>query len=338
MKHQIRKTTLALLATTAVFASTLTSQAEDLPKVKYQLHFAPSALELPIFYAYEKGYFTEEGIDLEIIPGKSSQDAVNALISGSAFIASSQGSSVMQGASKGQEVVMVGSRYGENPSGLFADKSITEVAGLTDKQIAVPFSTLEKIVRYVIGKSGADPDSNEYILVPQLSAMVNTFAEGKVDSVITTVPFGKGIIKDRREFNLFLLSENGVTDPGYVFATTQTALDEHPEQVRAFLKAAYRGYADVANNMDEAAKITSEWMQGADLDFVKNYYAAYDVFACTDEQKGKSRGFLPVENLQTALDLFVETGIIENAVSADQMSTNRFFEGSDAIEITAKCE
>lgn len=337
MFHMVKKVGFAAIAVSALAAAATHASAQELTKLKYLLHFAPSAIELPVYYAKEMGYFKDEGLDVEIMPGKSSQDSVNALVAGSAFIASAQGSSVIQGASKGLPVVMVASRYGLNPSGLFTDKSISSLAQMNGKQIAVPFSTLEKIVRYMIKSAGADPESNKYVLVPQLSAMVNTFAEDKVDSVITTVPFGKGIIGKRRDYNLFLLSDYGVTDPGYVYITSQKNLDENPKLIRAFLKAVYRGYANVDKDMEKAAEITAKALSGASVDFVKTYYARYAEFSCSKEQMGKARGYIPVKDLKKAIDLFVETGIIKNSVDANKLATNRFFEGPDAIADTARC-
>ena len=78
MHFQVRTMVPAVLAlaiglTTACNAF---AQAKPAAKATIRLDWKAGAQHAPFYYAKDKGYYTAEGIDLQIIPGSGSSDSV----------------------------------------------------------------------------------------------------------------------------------------------------------------------------------------------------------------------------------------------------------------------
>ena len=54
-----------------ILAVACSNSASALDKVRFRLNWVPGAEFAPFYLGKEKGFFTEEGIDVEIFPGKA---------------------------------------------------------------------------------------------------------------------------------------------------------------------------------------------------------------------------------------------------------------------------
>ena len=162
----------------------------------------------PIYIAYEKGYFKEQGLDVELIPFDSGAKMVAALGAGQLDVGSGEaGTALLNAIDQGFDVQVVmgtGSMpkgYGPNPflvrKDLYDSGEITEPADLKGKKVAVniPRGMVEYLVSEVLAKGGLTIDDVELVVLP-FPEMLAAFANKAIDAAILTEPLASQAVKD----------------------------------------------------------------------------------------------------------------------------------------------
>jgi NitT/TauT family transport system substrate-binding protein len=113
-------TRLALSLLAVLFAATA-AQAQQ--KVTFRLDWKPGGQHTPFYYAKDKGYYSQEGIDLQIIPGSGSSDSVKQLGTRSVDIAIVDALVLVQAAEQRVPVKAVAVYYQRTPIVVMSNKS-----------------------------------------------------------------------------------------------------------------------------------------------------------------------------------------------------------------------
>lgn len=215
--------------------------------------------------ADEQGFFTEEGLDVEMMLGGMGGGAAtnSAVISGEFDVAATDAVTAIRAISEGMPIVVVAGTKSADPDyeGEVSDgvvvppgSDIKEWTDLAGKKIGVPelgglphLSTLTGLV-----ENDVDLDSVEFVPLPT-DALVEAAATGKVDAVFT--------------FSIFLLSAvdqgftrigDGVREflpsaPQVLWISSKQFAEENPEALERFHAALARG-TDYANENTDAVR------------------------------------------------------------------------------------
>ena len=182
------------LGTVAAVATASRSAAAADP-AKLSVATTGSDSSSTVFFAKELGYFTQNGLDVEIVNTTNGADAVNATVSGSVDVAGSNISSLVLAATHGIPVVAVapGGVYNGKPSLaliVLKDSPIRTAADLNGKVIAVPgLNTIGQfIVQAYMDKNGANWRSVKFIELP-LPSMPAALDQHRADCITTFEPF-----------------------------------------------------------------------------------------------------------------------------------------------------
>lgn len=237
------------------------SAGGELTKVSFVLDYSPNVNHTGLYVAQEKGWFAEEGLEVEFVPAPA--DGSDALIgSGGAnmgmtyqdYIANSLGSDTPMPYTAVAAVVQ------HNTSGIMSreDDGITSPAKMAGHRYAtwnlpIEQATIKKLVEdggakfedvklvpYEVDDdvAGLKADLYDCVWVYEWWAVANAKLQGY-------------------PVNYFAFGE---MDPVFDFYTPVIAVNDdyaqkNPETVRAFLRAAKRGYEFAAANPQEAADI-----------------------------------------------------------------------------------
>ena len=122
----LRHSLLALAATAATLAATSPAWAQPKEKVILMLNWYVYSEHAPFFLGKERGYFDQEGIDLEIQEGRGAGVTVQAIAAGSAQFGYADVATMIKAAAKGAPVVSVGVLLQTSPMAVmgFAEKNI----------------------------------------------------------------------------------------------------------------------------------------------------------------------------------------------------------------------
>lgn len=264
-------TAVAATGATAALAACSGSRPADAPvagaassaatKVSFVLDYAPNTNHTGIYVALAQGYFAEEGLEVEVIQPPA--DGADALIgAGGAQMGVSYQDYIANNLASDHPMPYsaVAAVVQHNTSGIMAraEDGITHPAAMEGHAYATWNLPVEQAtVRDVVEADGGDWSRVE--LVPyEVDDEVGGLRAHMFDAVWVYEAWAvqNAIVQDFDHSYFSFVSVDPVFDyytP--VIAANDEFAAQNPEVVRAFLRAARRGYEYAAQNPDEAADV-----------------------------------------------------------------------------------
>lgn len=250
---------LAVLLAAAAVAIVFLKPPAPVGKVRLMLDWTPNTNHTGIYTALEKGWFRQEGLELEIItPTDVSVESV--VGAGRADFGVSFQEYVTSARLQGVPIVSVAAVIQHNTSGFAALKSrgiarAGEFAGRTYGGWGLPIE--KAIIDAVVRRDGADPETVKHVNVGtgDLLAML----ERDID--FAWIFYGwQGIEAQQRGLDIRFIPLSDYFDvvPDYytpVIVTSEKLAGENPDLVRRFVAALSRGYTYAAEHPAECADI-----------------------------------------------------------------------------------
>lgn len=251
-------------------ADTTKENDGKLEKVKLQLKWLPQSQFMGYYVAAEKGYYKEEGIDIEILPGGSDIIPEQNVYNGAANIGVTWVSSLMTYQAQGYELQEVAQMF--QKSGLLvASKKVTGINSpkdLAGKKVANWFGGNEYEVLALLSKYKLD--KNKDLNLVQQDFTMDQLKEGSVDaaSAMTYNELGllleSGISKD--DLNVINMNDEGVAMlEDCLFVNSEWASKNEDLMVR-FLRASIKGWKDACKDPEAAGKTVYDVDKSVSLD------------------------------------------------------------------------
>jgi NitT/TauT family transport system substrate-binding protein len=228
-----------LLGATGTYAQ----PAKPLTKVNFRLDWKASGQHSPFFLAKERGFFAAEGIDLNIISGSGSSDAVKQLGAGAIEMALADALVVVQAATQQVPIKAVAAYYQRTPIVLISPKAkpVTQPQQLLS---GVKLGTKRGSATYLgltalLNMNNIDPKKVNLVDIgfgvqPLLVGQVDALMGFTMNEAIEAESAGTAVHE-------LLLADHGVQAYGLVIATSDRFLAAKPEMVAGFVKAVRRG-------------------------------------------------------------------------------------------------
>lgn len=196
----------------------------------------PDVDSIPLVIAQEKGFFKDEGVNVEIKPFKSAMDRDSALQSGNLDGAISDMLAVAFAGEGGFDVKVTSSTAGSYKLVAGKNEAVGSVADLKGREVALSKNTIiEYVTDRIAGTAGfKDGDINK-VIVPQIPARLEMLQNGKVAAVTLPEPLASVAIKDGAK--LIDSSDNLKINPGVMMFTGKAVQDKEAE-----IAAMYRAY------------------------------------------------------------------------------------------------
>ncbi|WP_430245208.1 ABC transporter substrate-binding protein [Neorhizobium sp. DAR64861/K0K2] len=242
------------LAAASSFIGIRAGLATDVAKVKMQLGWLASNGVLGEVVAQKKGFFKDEGVDLEIVPGGPSVDGVAGVASGQSTTGQiSSSPSVMLARAAGIPVKAFLSGYQKHPFTYFSLKGapIREPKDLIGKTIATQ-PTAFILLRALLAQNGIAEDQVKMV---NMGSDMNQLITGQAQAVtgwLTNVNALKVLGDDRIDMMLW---DSGLQLYANVYYTTDEQLDKHADVLARFTRATAKGWGYVRDNQQEAAEL-----------------------------------------------------------------------------------
>ncbi|HEX6799506.1 MAG TPA: ABC transporter substrate-binding protein [Ktedonobacterales bacterium] len=269
---------VALLAGCAGSTSTPPG-GPQLTKVKLALDWTPNTNHTGIYVAQQKGWYQQQGIDLQLLPFSSSVAPEQLVATGQADFAISFPEAVTADRALGQPLVSVAAVVQHNTSALISLKSsgLNTVASLAGKRYAgfgAPYE--QPVVSQVLSCGGASSTSFQNITT-SLDPVV-ALKSGQFD--FAWVYEGWEVIEAQREgmqVNVFPLLDYCMPDySSPVIITNQKMIQQHPDVIKRFLRATSQGYTYAAQHPHDAASLLIKGAPAGSFDDTGLVYASQD--------------------------------------------------------------
>jgi len=210
------------------------------------------------YMAKEKGFYRDAGLDVEILDGHM-KDYCSDLKSGKVNFAVGTSSMVIE-RSLGFPLVALGAVFQDSPIIWLAraDSNISTPSDLNGKKVMLSGTHVESELNVLLHITQNSPDNIDYV---EASYNLDDLISRRVDVISaykSNEPFlmkAKGI-----DYRIIDPAAYGVHFYGDILFTSEAMLHTHPEEVKAFKDASFKGWKYVFEHLEES------------VDFVMQYY------------------------------------------------------------------
>ncbi len=286
-----------------------------LPKVRFKTDWYAQAEHGGFYQAVARGYYKEAGIDVNIIPGGPGVLVPQIVLAGQADIAMGASDDLIMWAAKGLPFVVVGVYMQRDPQALLvhAESPVKTFADLDHRTIMAVQGV--NWIEYL--KAHYKIDFN---LIPSNFGIAQFMADKDFiqQCFVTNEPYY--VRKNGGHPRTLLIADSGF-NPYRVIYTTQRYVKEHPAEIRAFVAASMRGWADFMNGDASPAKA----LIAKDNENMSDDFMNYSIQAMRDEgivsgkpELGERMGQMTRARMQAQVDLLFGLKIIPELIPLDR--------------------
>lgn len=326
---KLRKILAVLLAAMMTLTFAVSAQAADAQEtttMNIVLDWYPNAVHTFLYEAIDKGYFAEEGIELNIITPAETVDAINFVATGKAEIGLTYPVEIVQAHEAGMPVkalAAVAQKALECMCSLKSNEAITaDLSCLAGKKIGYSGIAVAKaIVETVTASYGLTPDDYELINVG--FDLVTSLTTGNVDLAVGTFINDEVVTMENSGYplNVYIEQEYGIPELyGLVMAVNSEDYEARPELYEGFLRACEKGFADMKSDKEGSMAIIMNEMNSLDnpLDEVQQSQS-YDILIPRMETEDASFLSMSQATWQEVVEWMAATAQIEAGFDAAEL-------------------
>jgi len=253
----------------------------------------PNMSFLPSGVALKKGFFKDEGLDIEVIR-MNVPNIITALVTGDIGYTLIFGS-VVRGALRGMPMRAVASLLDSPTHALIAKPEYKSGKELKGKTVGIGnFGGTDEVAGRMMLKSfGLDTDKDlKFIALGPDRARLAALKEGLVDVAVIAPP-GDALGK-RMGFNVLLRAYEVFSFPFIGIGANLKTIKERPEEVKKVVKAMIRANRFIREDKEGAVKVLMEWGKVERDHAVASYDSTWRVFS--------PDGNIPQEGLRLVID------------------------------------
>ena len=228
-------------------------------EVTLRMALLPVLDVLPFFIAQDSGYFADEGVAVELVPVSSALEREQLLAAGEVdgMLTDVIGPAITNAAGEPSVRIVAMARRAYPDAPLFrllaAPGSNVEAPGdLAGVSIGISEnSVIQYLGDRLLERAGLDPGDIVYESIPSILSRFSLMMEGQLGAAILPDPLAQAAIEAGA---IPVLDDTAVADEQYsqsVLSFSVDVLEEHPDMVRAFLRAWYRAVDALNANPDD---------------------------------------------------------------------------------------
>ena len=260
---------VSLLA--ALGASIFGSQAHAADKVTFVTDFGYNGRHAYYFVGLEKGYYAKQNLDVQIVRGQGSADAVKQVAAGTAQIGFADAGAVILGRGNDQiPVKLVAIVYAKPPHAIYVlkESGITKPKDLEGKKVAdTAFSAVPKLFDAYAKAAHIDAGKVTW-LVATSDALPGMLTTGRADGIGQFIVGEPLLAKSAAPKQVLALSYAGAGLDlyGNGIIASDALIKSNPDLVRRFVAATVQGLKDAIANPQAAGTIMNKHHREVDAD------------------------------------------------------------------------
>jgi len=314
-----------LVIAALAFSAAGLAQAAD--KVKLRLDWVYGAEHAPIFLARDKGFFAQEGIEVELLPGEGSSVTVKLVGNRDADFGYASADQALMATARGLPVVSTAVVLQQNPTALIFRRA----QNIRDPKTDLYGKTIGVQLKSVTGrhwdalKKILNLDSTKLKEVPADGALVPLIASGRIDVGVGF--YFNDALKLRatgEDVDWILLEKLGLKMYSTSLLTNAQLVKDNPDLVRRFTRAFIRGWTYSAKNPGEALKVFIAANPTTDVKYAELKLPEVLQLTQSPDVDKNGIGHSTQEGWKSLQDQLVSMGLMQTKIDVDTVFTNKF--------------
>lgn len=305
---------LSVLAMTTSLLPAQTVLAAD--AVTFVTDFGFNGRHAYYYVALDKGYYKQAGMDVKIVRGQGSTDAVKQVASGTAQFGFADTSAVIFAkANDGIPIKLVSVIYAKPPHAIYVlkDSGISKPKDLEGRKLAdTAFSAMPKMFGAYAKAAGIDASKVTWVVAGS-DALPGMLALGRVDG-IGQYTVGEPLLKKAaapKDIVALTYSDAGLDYYGSGIVTMESTLQSNPDLVKRFVAATLRGLKDAIANPQQAGEIMHKYHREVDEGVARDETIKVGQLATVP---GAPMGSIDEARLQRTIDVVAGAYTLKGAV------------------------
>lgn len=299
--------------------------AADLTKVVFSTDWGYNGRHAYYFTALDKGYYKEEGLDVEILGGRGSGTVIKEVAAGTVKIGfADAGTLALARANENVPVKMVAVVYADSPHALIVleDSGIKGPKDLQGKTASdAAGSSNYKLFPAYARAGGADPEKVKWVF-SESTALVGLLLSGQVDAIGQFSVGAPLLAKRAKPKKIRVLHYQDA--PGFeIYANgiivREDTLEKEPELVKKFVRASMRGLRDALDDPEETGKIMAKYHRQVEPDITVGEMEMVGKIAVNDLTAKHGLGYIDDTKMQKTIDLVGQVFKLKRPIEAKEV-------------------
>lgn len=323
-RHSALIILLTLIALTGCGNPGILAPTTEPTHVRLPMGFVANVQFTPWYVAVERGYFAEEGIELEFDYGDYDTKGVQLVAAGWTPFAIASGDQVLKARAQGMPVKTFVNWWQRFPVAVVAlkESGIQEPGDLEGRKVGIPETFgAASYIGWKALVSATDLEEERVDLEVIGYAALENLTVGRVEAAVVYANNEPVQLNQRGyETDLIAVADYAPLVSNGVIAS-EDVLQDRPELARAFARAFLRGLEETISDPDAAFEICKEYVEGLE----ENEEIQRAVLeASLDYWRGEPLGRSNPEAWKNAVEVMERANLLEGAVDPEQAFTNAF--------------
>jgi len=306
---------------------TETAPPELAAEVTFRLSWTKEGTYASYYLAKEKGFFAEEGLDVEILEGSGSGTSVQSVAANDATFAMADGTAVLSAVQEGTPAITVATINQLSPYGLICrkDANVNTVEDVAGKRVIFPGGSGQALVFPAFLRANNVDPAEVTVVNGDSPTMIPAIIQGEVDCAVdfaaAFIAFANQQAPDL-EFTTFMFGDYGANTVSQGIVTHTDTVAEHPDWVTGFVSAVLRANQYTVDHVDEAIdallKDSPELNRETETELLRAAISTWHPNTSLPWGCSHAPDWTFSENL------LLEEGVVSETLPLDQYYTNEF--------------
>ena len=315
---------LTMAAAMAMSMAGMAGAADEgaLTPVSFRLNYTAAGLHVPFYYALEKGYYEEVGLDVTIGEGTGSGTTAKLVGTGEDDLGLVDSASVASAVAQDIPIKIVCPVYAVDGFAAItlADSGIAVPKDLEDKKVGITTGDAPSNLFAALEAANEIDDSKISYVTMDSNAKVTSLINGDVDAILGGADDQAITLQNMgKEVNVIRYSDNGAATVGLSIVASDSMIEENGETVEKFISASMKAWNECREDSAEAVEIFMQKFPTLDQAVVEGSLSvALDSLFAEDSE---TLGDVSEEDWNACRDLLVNYLGVDESIQAEDIYT-----------------